>query len=384
MEVKQVYQLVNNAAAEALGKSNLLTEDLGNVVDAGSEVFNSNAVVPFADALINHIGRMVFVDRPYAGNTPSLLRDDWEYGAVLEKVSAKIPEATETEDWKLVDGASYDPHVFHAPDVSAKYFEKRVTFEVDQSFTGRQLKQSFSSATQLNGFTSMLYNSIEKSMTLRIDSLAMRALNDRIGETIYADYGGNSYSGSSGIKAVNLLYLYNQRYSTSLTASNALTTPEFIRFAAYTIGVYSSRLTKMSSLFNIGGEDRFTPASLQHMIFLSDFKRAADVFLQSNTFNEQFTRLPASEDVPYWQGSGTGYAFNDITGIQITTSGGHSVTASGILGVLFDRDAIAVTNFDRRVASSYNPKADFYNEFYKFDCGYFVDGNENFIVFFVA
>ena len=384
MEVRQVYQLVNNAAAEALGKSNLLTEDLGNVVDAGSEVFNSNAVVPFAAALINHVGRMVFVDRPYAGNTPSLLRDGWEYGAVLEKVTAKIPEATETEDWKLVDGASYDPHVFHAPDVSAKYFEKRVTFEVDQSFTGRQLKQSFSSTTQLNGFTSMLYNSIEKSMTLRIDSLAMRALNDRIGETIYADYGANSYSGSSGIKAVNLLYLYNQRYSTSLTAANALTTPEFIRFAAYTIGVYSSRLTKMSSLFNIGGEDRFTPATMQHMIFLSDFKRAADVFLQSNTFNEQFTRLPASEDVPYWQGSGTGYAFNDITGIQITTSGGHSVTASGILGVLFDRDAIAVTNFDRRVASSYNPKADFYNEFYKFDCGYFVDGNENFIVFFVA
>lgn len=384
MEVKQVATLVNNAAKEALGQESIVAEDLGNVVDAGSAVFNSSAVEPFAKALVNHVGRMVFVDRPYAGNTPSLLRDSWEYGAVLEKISAKIPEATETEDWQLIDGASYDPHVFHAPNVSAKFFEKRVTFEVDASFTSNQLKQSFTSAAQLNGFTSMLYNVIEKSMTLRIDSLAMRALNNQIAETIHADFGSSSLSGGSGIKAVNLLYLYNQRYSENLSAANAITDPDFIRYAAYIIGTYSSRLTKLSSLFNVGGEDRFTPAGLQNMIFLSDFRRAADVFLQSDTFHDQFTRLPAAEEVPYWQGSGTGYSFTDISTINVTTVGGSSVEASGILGVLFDRDAVAVTNFDRRVTTSYNPKADFYNEFFKFDAGYFVDSNENFVVFFVA
>ena len=384
MTVNQIYELMNGVTQEVLGESVIVAEDLGNIVDVGTEIFNQNAMDNYVRSLVNHIGRVIFVNRPYAGNVPSVLMDGWEYGSVLEKITAELPAATENESWELTDGASYDPNVFYKPVVSAKFFNKRVTFEIPMSFTERQVKESFSSAEQLNGFLSMLYTAVDKSMTVKIDALVMRTINNMIGETIHADYGAAALSSKSGVKAVNLLYLYNQRYSESLTAAAALTDPDFIRFASYEMGVTAARLTKISTLYNVGGKDRFTPKDLLHVVMLADFRRAADVFLQSGTFHDELSALPNAEEVPFWQGSGTSYAFSDITNVKITTASGDSIDASGVLGVMFDRDALGVTNLDRRVTTNYNPKAEFFSNWYKFDAGYFNDLNENFVVFFVA
>lgn len=384
MEVKQIYQIMNNVTGEILGESVVISEDLSNIVDVGTSIFNANAVDNYVKSLVNHIGRVIFVNRPYSGNVPSVLMDSWEYGSVLEKINAELPDATENESWELASGTSYDPNVFYKPVVAAKFFNKRVTFEIPMSFTERQVKESFSNAEQLNGFLSMLYNAIDKAMTVKVDALVMRTINNMIGETLHADFADGTYNSSSGVKAVNLLYLYNQRYGTSLTAEKAITEPEFIRFASYEMGVYMSRMSKISTLFNIGGKDRFTPSDMLHVVLLADFKKSANVFLQSDVFHDSFTELPNADVVPYWQGSGTGYSFADISKVKIKTASGATIDASGILGVMFDRDALGVTNLDRRVTTNYNPKAEFYNNWYKFDAGYFNDTNENFVVFFVA
>lgn len=384
MEVRQIYELMNDVTSEILGDSVVINEDLSNIVDIGTAIFNASAIDNYVRSLVNHIGKVIFVNRPYSGNVPSVLMDGWEFGSVLEKISAELPDATENESWELTDGASYDPNIFYKPNVSAKFFNKRVTFEVPMSFTEKQVKESFSNSAQLNGFLSMLYNAVDKSMTVKIDSLVMRTINNMIAETIHSDFGSDSLSSKSGVKAVNLLYLYNQRYGLSLTASNAITDPDFIRFASFEMGVYTSRLSKISTLFNIGGKDRFTPNDLLHVVMLSDFRKSANVFLQSDVFHEQFTSFPKSEEVPYWQGSGTTYAFNDVSKVNVTNSSGDTVNTSGILCVMFDRDALGVTNMDRRVTTHYNPKAEFFTNWYKFDAGYFNDLNENFVVFFVA
>lgn len=384
MEVKQIYDIMNTVTDEVLGTENLVKEDLSNIVDIGTEIFNASAVDNYVKSLVNHIGKVVFVNRPYAGSAPSVLMDGWEFGSVLQKINAELPEAQENESWDLVDNASYDPNVFKKPQVSTKFFNKKVTFEIQMSFTEMQVKESFSSVEQLNGFMSMLYTAIDKSMTVKIDSLIMRTINNMIGETVYAEYGVANINSKSTTKAVNLLYLYNQQYSKSLTAAAALTDPDFIRYAAYVIGMTANRMSKISKIFNVGGKDRFTPADYLHVVMLTDFKKAADVFLQSGTFNDEFTRLPKAEEVPYWQGSGTGYAFADTSKVYIKTASGHDETVTGVLGVMFDRDALGVTNYNRRVTTNYNPKAEFFNNWYKFDAGYFNDFNENFVVFFVA
>ena len=384
MEVAQVYALVNDSTREILGESTILAEDLSNVVDIGTEIFNANAVDNYVRSLVNHIGKVIFVNRVYSGSVPSVLMDGWEYGSVLEKITAELPEATENESWELEDRTSYDPNIFYQPKVSAKFFNKRVTFEIPMSFTEKQVKESFSNASQLNAFLSMLYNAVEKSLTVKIDSLIMRTINNMIGETLIDEYEDTSYSTDSGVKAVNLLYLYNDKFDKEITAEEAITDPDFIRFAAYEMGVYMTRLSRISNLFNIGGKDRFTPADMLHVVMLADFKKAANVYLQSDVFHDNFTELPNAEVVPYWQGSGLDYGFESVSSINIKTSSGEDVEASGILGVMFDRDALGVTNLDRRVTTNYNPKAEFYSNWYKFDAGYFNDTNENFVVFFVA
>ena len=396
MEVKQIASMMNEVTNEILGKENLVAEDLGNIVDVGTEIFNANAVDAYVKSLVNHIGKVVFVNRIYTGGTPSVLMDGWEFGSILEKVTVtKLPEAVENESWKLEDGESYDPFVFHQPEVAAKFYNKKVTFEIEMSFAEMQVKQSFSSAEQLNGFISMIETSIQNSMTIKLDSLITRTINKAIADTIYDDFSTNGgpmsqLSSGSGIKAVNLLYLYNTKMTAldanwvDLTAAQAITNPGFIRFAAYTMGLYVDRLTKISTLFNIGGLERFTPTSDLHSIMLSEFRRAADVYLQSDTYHDEYTKLTQAEVVPYWQGPGTDYAFSNTSKIIYKTGENSSLEFTGVLGVMFDRNALGVANLNRRVTSSYNPKGEFYNNFYKADAGYFVDGNENVVVFFVA
>lgn len=394
MEMKQIAEFTNTVIQESLGENAVIQEDLSNVVDIGTEIFNNNAFDAYVKTLINHIGKVVFVDRPYAGSAPSVLMDGWEYGSVLEKISSEMPTAVENPSWNLVDGQSYDPHVFNQPKASAKFFNKRTTFEIDRSITELQVKQSFSNAQQLNAFISMLLNETEKALSVRMDSLIMRTINNMILETVLDSFpattAGTSpdLTGGTTVKAVNLLYMYNQRFGKTLTADEAMTEPAFIRFAAFQIGLYSDRMTRISTLFNAGGMQRFTPRDLQHIVYLSEFVRAADVYLQSDTFHDNFTRITDGESIPYWQGSGTDYALastGQISGIPVSEAGKETptpVVVKNVLAVIFDRDALGVANFDRRVTTQYNAKAEFTNYFYKQDAGYFNDLNENFVVFF--
>lgn len=384
MEVKQIYEIMNSVTKEMLGDTIIVAEDLSNIVELGKQFEDVVGLDNYVRKLPDHVGRVIFVDRKYEGRAPQILMDGWEYGSICEKIMTRIPDAVENEDWQLNDGQSYDPNVFHAPDVIGEFWNKRTTFEIDMSITRKQVKSSFDNVTQLNSFLSMILNAIETSLTVKLDALIMRTINNMIGETIYDAMPAGTYTGAGGTRAINLLKLYNDKYSASLTAANAVTTPEFIRFAAYTMKNYIDRLKVLSNLFNIGGESRFTPASKLHVAMLSEFKNAADVFLQSSTFHNEYVALPNADAIPFWQGSGTDYGFSSTSNIKIKTASGHDVDVSGVLAVMFDRDALGVSNLDREVRTHYNEKADFWNYFYKAFAGYFNDTNENFIVFYVA
>lgn len=392
MEVNQIYKLINSVSGEVLGKTDIVAEDLTGIVDLGTEVFNQNAVDNYVKSLVNHIGKVIFVNRPYAGKVPSVLMDKWEFGSVLEKISADVPEAEENDTWNLKDGQTYSQDVFHKPTVTAKFFNSKVTFEVPVSITERQVKESFSNAAQLNGFISMIYAAVEKSMTIKADALIMRTINNMIAETVLADsvaFGataagdmtGADLSKASTARCVNLLKLYNDKTGaeTPLTAAKAITDPDFIRFASYVMGTYADRLQSISTVFNVGGKERFTPKDMLHVVLLSDFAKSAQTYLYSDTYNRGDVLLPQAETVPFWQGSGKNYAFENTGHIKVK----ESVEISGVLGVMFDRDALGVCNLDRRVTTNYNAKAEFFNNYYKFDAGYFNDTNENFVVFFI-
>lgn len=380
MDINQVATIVNSLSSQYIGETAVTATDLSNVVDIGNQVFDINSLDNYVHDLIDHIGKVVFVNRAYRGKTPSLVMDGWEYGAVLEKITYdSYPEAQANDSWNLQDGESYDPNVFYKPSVSAKFFQKRNTFDIPMSFAKRQIRSAFSSATQLNAFFSMIETVIQNSMTIKMDQLVEAAINNMIAVTM---------KNNNANRAVNLLSRFNTDFGESLTADKAITNPDFIRYASFTMKLFSERIQRMSKLFNVGGKERFTSSERLHVVMLSEFAAAAEAYLYSDTFHDQFVHLAKAETVPYWQGSGTDYAFSSTSKIMVTPNSGAATeelfTGTGILAVMFDRDAVGVANLDRRVTTNWNARAEFFNNWYKFDAGYFNDPNENFIVFYVA
>ena len=389
MKVEQIHTILNTVTNEVLGKKDLVSEDLSNIVDIGKEIINTDNVDNFVKKLVNHIGKVVFVNRAYKGGVPSVFMDSWEYGSILEKISADLPQATENETWELENGKDYSPDVFYKPSVSAKFFNSLVTFEIPLSFTEKQVKESFSSKEQLNGFISMLQTSVENAITIKFDSLIMRTINNMIAETLAndldADKDGVLNFANGTLRAVNLLQGFNANRTEKLTVANAFSNADFIKYATYQIGLVSERMARMSTLFNVGGKERFTPKDYQRIVMLSDFLASSEIYLLADTQNADKAKLPQNIDtVPYWQGSGKTYSYDDVSRINVKTASGTAVNVTGVIGCIFDKDALGVTNLDRRVTTNYNPKAEFYTNFYKFDAGFFNDLNENFVVFYIA
>ena len=375
MKVEQVYEIVNDTTKEVLGESELVaTSDNNMLVDIGETVIDSKNMDNYVRTLIDRISRVVFVDRPYEGGTPSVLMSDSEWGAVTEKIKyIGLPEATENETWDLQDGMSYDPNVFTKPQVGAKFFSKRTTFEVPMSFASKQIKSAFTNAGQVTAFFSMIENTIAKSLTVKQDSLIMKTIGNFIMQTS-SDVSGNRY--------VKLGTMYRSASGKATTGEALLYDPEFIRYSSMIIKRVAKRMTGLSTLFNEGANPRNTASKYLHMILHNDFTAAADAYLQSDTYHDQFTALPKGEIVPFWQGSGASFGWSDTSTVKGIPAGSDtSVTVSNILGVMFDRDALGVCNLDRRVTSNYNGKAEFTNNWYKFDCGYFNDFDENFVLF---
>jgi len=378
MKVTQLKDIVNSVSSEVLGKEDVLTEDLTNLVDVGNEIIDTENVDNYVKKLIDRIGKVVFVNRLYAGGVPSVLMDSWEFGSIVEKISADMPEADVNDSWNLQDGQTYSQDTFYQPKVSAKFFNSKVTFDVKLSFTTQQVKESFTSVNDLNAFISMLETGVKNSMTVKLDGLIMRTINNMTAQVI---------NGGQAMQKVNLLSQYNTASGNKLTADTALQDKDFLKFASLIIKKYQARITKMSTLFNQGSQARFTNTTDLLTVLLSDFADSAEVYLMSDTYHNETVSLPQHETVPYWQGSGKTYGFTDISTIDAKIATGKTtkeVKQAGILGVMFDTNALGVSNLNQRTTTAYNARAEFYTNFYKMDAGYFNDLNENFVVFYIA
>lgn len=394
MKVTDLYPIINTIYGECVDGDNIVTEDLSNIVDIGNAIFDATSVDRFVGKLVDHVGKVVVDTRVYNGAVPSLIKDAWQYGAVKEKIFMhRLPVAETDSTWALVNGNTYNQDIFTQPDVEVKFFDQYVAFDITLSITDKQVKSAFDNATQLNSFVSMIYNSIETALTARLDQLIERTLNNLIAATIYSEYpdpsGTTPYAGGSGVRAVNLLYLYNQAYGTSLTAADSFHTPEFLRYAAYIIDLYKTRLSKLSTLFNIDGIERFTPAERMKMVFLGEFVSASKSFLYSDTFHESFVRLPDGiEQVPYWQGTGANYATSYTSEIDLEfddgNGGKNAVNIAGVLGIMFDEEAAGVSCLERNMTMHRNDRASFQNVWEHMKAGYYNDFSENAVVFFVA
>lgn len=377
MEVKQVATIINQISAEMLGESAITTEDLSNIVDIGrsfDQIFDDNkGVENFMKSLIDHIGRVIVVNRSYRRSELGLMRDAWEYGGILEKINIELPAATVNDSWALVAGQKYDDIlIFTPPSASASFFDKMVTFDIPMSYGERQIKTAFSSRSQFNAFFAGVENIVSTAIGYYTDMLERRTLNNLI-------VGKGSQ--------VNLLALYNAGKTETLTAAAAISDPDFLRFASMTIAMYSDYIAELSTAYNAGGWAKQTPKEYQRLVTLSAFAKGVEVYLESDTYHNDFVKLIKHTSVAAWQGIGKGadLGFSTLSSISAIPSGEtEAVNLSGVVAVLFDRDAAAVCNEDYRVTSFYNAGNETTKYYYKWDGRYLNDFNENVVVFTIA
>ena len=394
MKVSQIADVLNYAIErEVTGEVDLIQEDLKNIVDIGKVVTDSLTAAGntnnFVSTLIDRIGRVKYVDRTYATQAPNILKDSYEYGSILMKVRAEVPDFQENSSWKLglFDGAgiadqkALDPFVISAPNAISKVYNSKITYEAPITISDLMLKQAFTSASEMGRFIAMIENRIQLKMTLSTDALIMRTINNLIGLKI-----------NNGKNVVNLLAEYNAGVAAqdALTPAQALRSIEFLRFATKTISLYKDYLKTASVKYNDSDNYiTFTPSDRLKFVALSEFAKDMETYLYSDTYHNEFVKMDGYSTVPFWQSQGSSdddfmvRSSIDIVANDGTTEG-VQVVQSGIVAVMFDEEAAAVVNENYRITSQYNPRGEYTNYFYKWDAGYMNDTYENCIVFVIA
>lgn len=378
MKTEQIHEFLSEVYTEVTGQESIVKEDLTNIVDVGNAVLSSDYREKYVNALLNRIGRMIFVDRPYDGIAPRILREAWEWGSIMSKSRTKDFTPTENPTWDLKAGESVDQYIYSPPTVQTTLYNEMITWEIDCSFVQRQLKQSFKSASEMDRFLSMIRSQINNNQNQHIDNLTMRTINAMIGRRI-----------NKNIAVIDVLAKYNAAFGTTLTATQAVTSKDFGRYLAYIILLYKDRIKAKTSAFseNEEGYTTFTPAEYCHLILLSDIAKSLDVYLQSETFHNSFTEIGTYDTVPFWQGSGKSFDIADTSHINIQLPGitpAATVNRNYIIGCMCDRDAMGIINEERRVEVAYNARGEYWNNFFKVDTRLFNDPAENCIVFTIG
>ena len=385
MKPTQIATEVNKIVTNILGENaTLIAEDFSNIVDVGRDLQNAMGLEAFYKEIHDVLVRNIYVDRPYDGALPSVLYEEWEYGALLGKVDADLLDATTNEAFELVNGSSVDPFVINIPKVRQKFFNKAVTFEIDVTKPEDQVKCAFQSRQDMERFFAMIETKVRSSMNLRIEALIFATLDNMIAATYD--------NGTASPRVVKLLTDYNTTAGTSLSADQALINDGFLRYACGVIMKYKKKLAKYRTLYNMEGQPRHTPESELHAIAQIDFATAVKTHLQSTTYHEDLVKLPRYEEVASWQGveDDDSLASNmkiDCTCVVPDGNGGEttkSVTVQYLAFVYFDHMALGVCQPIRTVKTVYNPKGEYFNDFHKWRAKYWNSFDENMVIFLIA
>ena len=400
MKVNQISTMLNELGKAMVGLEVTFADDLSNIVDAGKKILDFTSADKknfdnFMEKMIDRVGYVMEVNRTYRSQAPNILKNSWEYGSILMKVRAELMDAQDNSTWQLAEipngtGLSndqdplgnpiipsrLDPFVLNKPNVEAKFYNKKVTYEVPITLVDYQLREAFTSAAEMSRFIAMIENRIRVKRTLSTDALIMATIRNLTGVKI-----------ATG-KAINLLPLYNATIVTPIKAADFWTNPDAIRFANKTISLNAKYMEGASTLYNEGDYVTFTPSDRLKAVFLAEFVKDAEVYLYSDTFHNEYDKLEGYSEIAYWQGSSTDGSLASRSTIQGTFIDNDenlvSGAADGVIAVLFDEEAAAVCCENDRTTSQRNGRAEYVNYFYKWDAMYMNDLEENCIVFYVS
>lgn len=371
MDANQIYGVVNSVVSQALGTNALTAVDTQGLISLGNTILSSsNNTECFLNTLIQRIGRTIISFRQYKSMFGDLVRNNFEWGAIVQKLKTSMPTVTADESYGLVDGTSVDMYKVAKPKVNQKLFVTETPYQIYVTIQRTHLKEAFLSAENMSAFIASVFGEVQNKIELSFEDLGRTALNNFIAETSTASN-----------RAINLLAEYKKLVSTStLTPATALMDPDFLRWAVGHIKLYSRKMKSMSTLYNDGTETRHTPTEFQRLYVISDFETQLETVTQYAAFNVNYIKLDGFRDVPFWQAAQSPYSIN-IT----RASDGESKTIDNIVACLFDLDALGIYKQEEWVSTTpFNSAGGYFNTYWHLKQLYFNDLSENFVYFYLG
>ena len=376
-DVKQIYSILNDVAKQSLGTEAIAVVDTQSFISLGDKVLKSDTDTEnFLSKLTDRIAKTVYSVRNYTGINKNLMREPFDYGVIVQKIHVEMPEAKENNAWKIGEQGytpTYAPVI--KPTVSQKLFNKLSTWEIDVTIPDFMLKTAFLNESSMATFIDAIFTAMNNAMVMCADNNA---------NLIRANFIGNKIYSAQPTQAINLLSQYNTLTNANLTVASCLRDVDFLKWATMQISLWTKRMRVMSKLFNEDSNSKFTSGEYLVLDVLQDFASSTATFLQSDTYHKELVALPMYNEVPYWQGSGTSFAFADTSKISVKIDGTNEVTQGGIIAVAYDYNAIGTTINEPRSTTERNNKDEYTNYYNKATIGCFNDLGENGIVFYIA
>lgn len=368
MTTNQIYQIVNSVSDQAFGAAALTAVDNQGLIALGNTVLSSSTnTEAFLDTFAQRIGKTIMDFRRYRNRLADMVLDDFEYGAILQKIKVHMPEAEADESYGLVDGQAVDHYKVAKPNVDQKLFVSRTPYQFHITIQRQHLKEAFLSADQMGGFISQVFGEVRNAIEICLEALGRNAIANFVAES------------QGTAREIALVTEYNGTSpATTVTAATALQDDAFVRYAIARINETFDMMQSMTSLFNDGSVERFTPIEDMRVKMLSHFVRFAQTTTQYAAFHEQLVAVDhAFETMPFWQAAQT-----PATISVNRASDGALKTVENIIAIVHDRDALGMYKRDEEVLTTpVNAAGMYYNQYWHCKQLWFNDRSENFVFF---
>lgn len=382
-DVKQIYEILNDAVAQAFGSGIYDAIDSNNLVSVGEQIKADGNTDVLGLALLDRVGKVIIEDRAYKSKWRFLAKNEMEWGAIVEKVHTRLMTAQANSSYTWAGGTAPDPYAINLPDTDVKLFKNITTFEVPVTIPDDQLKTAFLSAAGMESFITSIFTAVENSVEFYFETEAKLVFNTAI--AICKEKQGEV--SNRGVHVVNLLTDYNTLYpdNTIDSADVALYDEDFLKYAVARINDVADNMATFNTIYNIDGYERFTPKSEMVAVALNIFANTCQTHMQSNIYHDTLVTLPMYETIPYFQTQGTG-SFADRSKLKEFTPAQDpdedtAIEVTNVVFALMDNRAIGAMLNDERVRSQRNERGEYTNYWYKGTRGNFIDTSEQMCVF---
>lgn len=411
--VTDSYEIVNQAiaasmGAEYAGKTGTINADnhANKLVDIGDAITGANKTESFFNSMLSLIGSIEVENTAYTGDLSDIMVKDMEWGGFVENTMFDLATIIDDPKWNLASNAALNPavtdyssleHGFVEPKSDTKVFgAKKTKLMAVLSNPTDQLHEAVRNMGEMEKIIGGMHSAVNNTITLGINSI-----KHMIAQMAIAATCGTLMNSGNGT-VVHLLDLTDALGITQSTdtAETAIQNPAALAFILQTIAEYRDNMAIMGKSFSTGAVATFTPQERSRLVLLNKFDKACRFRVKANTFNKDDLAIGQYSTVSDWQGivstdDSNPYSLANVSRVRVKKDTSdtsdefgvglktHSFDARYCIGLLFDRKALGVCPYKRKVTSKYTASADFLNEFYHVMCGTKVDPRYNIVSFFL-